>query len=80
MTLPLACLCSMVYTPTWMSMMCMQLLIEKIHEAIIAKNRHHCTIWFSLNDDINRNLRAHDPSLPNITSVSGLLKVLVLAL
>lgn len=43
---------------------------------ILAKGRREQTIWFSLSEDINADLRAYDPSIPNISSVLGMLKVI----
>lgn len=42
---------------------------------ILNKGRRDQTIWFSLAEDINADLRAYDPTIPNITSVLGMLKV-----
>jgi len=42
---------------------------------ILAAGRREQTIWFSLSEDINTDLRAYDPSIPNISSVLGMLKV-----
>jgi len=52
-----------------------QVLIRKVHEMILAAGRREQTIWFSLSEDINTDLRAYDPSIPNISSVLGMLKV-----
>ncbi|TFJ84376.1 hypothetical protein NSK_004363 [Nannochloropsis salina CCMP1776] len=49
-------------------------LVRKVHELIVARGRLERTIWFSLSEDINADLRAYDPSIPNISSVMGMLK------
>ena len=52
-----------------------QMLIRKVHDMIVTKGRREQTIWFSLSEDINADLRAYDRTIPNISSVSGMLKV-----
>jgi len=52
-----------------------QVLIRKVHDMILDAGRREQTIWFSLSENINADLRAYDPSIPNISSVLGMLKV-----
>ncbi|KAM3577700.1 hypothetical protein VYU27_000573 [Nannochloropsis oceanica] len=54
------------------------ILIRKVHDMILNKGRRDQTIWFSLAEDINADLRAYDPTIPNITSVLGMLKCILL--
>jgi glycerophosphoryl diester phosphodiesterase len=55
------------------------LLISKVHSLLTQSTqfdyRQNC-YWFSLTESINKKLRAKDPSIATITSISGMLRVL----
>ena len=55
-----------------------QLLIDKVHEQVEKFKLKDRVIWFSLKQDLNIKLRLKDPSIPNITSVLGMLKILLM--
>jgi len=55
-----------------------QLLIDKVHEQIQTFQVKERVIWFSLKQNLNLKLRGKDPSIPNITSVVGMMKILVM--
>ena len=51
-------------------------LIRKVHDLVTLHERKEQVIWFSLRDDINVALRHYDPTIPNIASIGGMLKVI----
>ena len=53
-------------------------LTRDVRELIYKYNRNENTFWFSLDEKINKKLRKEDPSLPTITSIPTVLKVLAL--
>ena len=53
-------------------------LIEKVHNMLLERNRRETVYWFSLIESINKKLRVKDNSIPTITSVVGMLKILML--
>ena len=55
-----------------------QLLIDKVHEQLQKFQIKERVIWFSLKQNLNIKLRIKDPSIPNITSVLGMLKILLM--
>lgn len=53
-------------------------LIQQVHALVLAQGRHDRVMWFSLSEGINLALHAHDPTIPHITSVMGMLKGILL--
>ena len=55
-------------------------LIRSVHELLqkYDRLRDHRDYWFSLKEPINKKLYAYDPSIPRMTSVLGLMRVLLL--
>ncbi len=53
-------------------------LISEVKRILAENDRTADVFWFSLNEKINKKLRAADPSIPTITSISGVLKYLAL--
>eukprot|EP01031_Cornospumella_fuschlensis_P029593 gene29593-35723_t len=52
-------------------------LIKRVHEAIHDKKKVGSVFWFSLIEKINRNLRKFDPDIPTVTSIPGMLTILL---
>lgn len=53
-------------------------LIQQVHDLLLVQGRHDRVMWFSLSEEINLALHAHDPTIPSITSVAGMLKGILL--
>jgi glycerophosphoryl diester phosphodiesterase len=53
-------------------------LFQKVVDLVSKKGKKHQVFWFSLEEKINKKLRAFDPSIPNIVSVEGFLKNMAL--
>eukprot|EP00602_Paraphysomonas_sp_CaronLab_P006862 CAMPEP_0185022208 /NCGR_PEP_ID=MMETSP1103-20130426/4938_1 /TAXON_ID=36769 /ORGANISM="Paraphysomonas bandaiensis, Strain Caron Lab Isolate" /LENGTH=313 /DNA_ID=CAMNT_0027554179 /DNA_START=35 /DNA_END=973 /DNA_ORIENTATION=+ len=53
-------------------------LIKKVMQMLVESNHEKKVFWFSLIESINVKLREFNPNIPTITSVLGILKVLVL--
>lgn len=53
-------------------------LIDKVHDLLKKHHRSDGVFWFSLIESINKKLRGKDKSIPTITSIAGMLKVLFL--
>jgi hypothetical protein len=57
---------------------CSQVLVDQVRDLIRVNGLKDQVFWFSLDEKINKLLRSADPSLPTITSIPALLKVLFL--
>lgn len=53
-------------------------LIREVLRLVTLFDRRSSMFWFSLDERVNSALRAADSAIPTITSVSGMLRVLVL--
>lgn len=51
-------------------------LINEVQRILKIKNRNKNIIWFSLDENINIKLRSFNSSIPTITSIIGMLKIL----
>ncbi|KAJ1410509.1 PLC-like phosphodiesterase [Ochromonadaceae sp. CCMP2298] len=53
-------------------------LVAKVLELLRQHNRTQDVYWFSLDEKINKKLRAAEPSIPTITSIPAMLRTLIL--
>ena len=54
------------------------LLISSVLRILEETGRKKDVFWFSLDEKINKKLRAADGSIPTVTSIPGMLKTLAL--
>lgn len=52
-------------------------LIEAVHKILLESGKKDQVFWFSLQENINKKLRSFDRTIPTITSVPGMIKVLI---
>jgi len=54
------------------------ILIAEVLKLVTERGRLGSMFWFSLSESLNIKLRSMEPKIPNIVSVSGVLRILLL--
>eukprot|EP00981_Chlorochromonas_danica_P005122 scaffold1036_cov169-Ochromonas_danica.AAC.2 len=52
-------------------------LIDAVHQLLEKKEKKKSVFWFSLHESINKKLRQKDKSIPTITSIQGMITILL---
>lgn len=52
-------------------------IIKRVHQLIQDKKKVGSVFWFSLIEKVNRNLRQYDADIPTVTSIPGMLTILL---